>query len=80
MIDVVSTCVGAPCTSPPLHAGCETPAEGAAAVENIRQICQNVAKYPPNSPKFQSKFRTHDGGLGGEPGVLGLRPGDGLGL
>ena len=26
--------------------------------ENIRQICQNIAKYPSNFPKFQSKFRT----------------------
>jgi len=29
-----------------------------ATVENIRQICQNIAKYPSNFPKFQSKFRT----------------------
>ena len=30
----------------------------ALPVENIRQICQNIAKYPSNFPKFQSKFRT----------------------
>ena len=29
--------------------------------EKIRQICQNLGKYPSNSPQFQSKFRT--GGL-----------------
>eukprot|EP01045_Picozoa_sp_COSAG04_P009628 COSAG04_NODE_564_length_12565_cov_220.319028_7_plen_132_part_00 len=28
------------------------------AVENIRQICQNIAKYPSNFPKFQPKFST----------------------
>ena len=26
--------------------------------ENIRQICQNTAKYPSNFPKLQSKIRT----------------------
>ena len=33
-----------------------------SAVENIRQICQNLAKYPSNFPQFQSKFRTCRGG------------------
>ena len=30
----------------------------AVSVENIRQICQNIGKYPSDFPKFQSKFRT----------------------
>ena len=30
----------------------------AAAVENIRHICQNIAKYPSYFPEFQSEFRT----------------------
>ena len=30
----------------------------AEPVENIRQICQNIAKYPSNLPKFQPKFST----------------------
>ena len=29
-----------------------------AAGQNIRQICQNIAKYPSDFPKFQPKFST----------------------
>ena len=29
-----------------------------STVENIRQICQNIAKYPSSFPKLQSKFGT----------------------
>ena len=34
--------------------------EGAVAAEKIRQISQNIAKYPSNFPNFQSKIRTDE--------------------
>ena len=47
----------APVSLPWLRCG-ELRKVSATAVENIREICQNIAQYPSKFPKFQSNLRT----------------------
>ena len=66
----------APCSA--LLKATHAPSE--KAVENIRQICQNLANYPSNFRKFQSKFRTEGSSEHAQRGAAdAVRRGSGAG-